>query len=93
MPSIDSLREEIEAVDVRIIAMIAERVRLAKAVGCEKAAAGYPVIDPAREAAVVSRASVLARANGLPEDDIRALYWRLVAMTRRVQLKTESSAR
>ena len=47
MPSIDSLREEIEAVDVRIIAMIAERVRLAKAVGCEKAAAGYPVIDPA----------------------------------------------
>ena len=92
-PSIDSLRAEIEAVDARLIATIAERVRLAKAVGCVKAAAGFPVIDPAREAAVVSRASVLARANGLPEDEIRALYWRLVAMARRVQLTTESSAK
>ena len=85
-PTIASLREEIEAVDERLIAAIAERVALARAIGRVKAEAGQPVIDPAREAAVVMRASVLARMAGLPEDDIRALYWKLMAISRKVQL-------
>ncbi len=84
-PTIESLRSEIEAVDARLVATIADRVRLAKAIGCAKAQSGQPVIDPAREAAVVTRASVLARQNGLPEDEIRALYWRLLALARRAQ--------
>jgi len=49
-------------------------------------AAGQPVTDPAREAAVVTRASVLARTAGLPEDEIRALYWKLLAISRKAQL-------
>ena len=85
-PTIASLREEIEAVDERLIAAIAERVALARAVGRVKAAAGQPIIDPAREAAVVMRASALARMAGLPEDEIRALYWKLMALSRKVQL-------
>ena len=85
-PTIASLREEIEAVDERLIAAIAERVALARAVGRVKAAEGQPIIDPAREAAVVMRASALARMAGLPEDEIRALYWKLMALSRKVQL-------
>lgn len=85
-PTIASLREEIEAVDERLIAAIAERLALAREVGRVKAAAGQPVTDPAREAAVVARASALARAAGLPEDEIRALYWKLLAISRKVQL-------
>ena len=85
-PSIETLRAEIEAVDAHLIATIADRVRLAKAIGCAKAQSGHPIMDPAREAAVVSRASGLARENGLPEDEIRALYWKLVAMSRRMQI-------
>jgi chorismate mutase len=85
-PTISSLREEIEAVDERLIAAIAERVALARSVGRAKVAAGQPVTDPAREAAVVMRASARARMAGLPEDDIRALYWKLMAISRKVQL-------
>ena len=91
-PAICQLRDDIEAVDARLIAALAERVALACAVGREKAAIGQPVIDPAREAAVVSRAAVLAREAGLPEDDVRALYWRLLAMSRRAQLEDLSAA-
>ena len=85
-PTISSLREEIEAVDERLIAAIAERLALARSVGRAKVAAGQPVTDPAREAAVVTRASVLARSAGLPEDEIRALFWKLLAISRKVQL-------
>jgi chorismate mutase len=79
------LRAKIERVDATIIAAIAERMHLARAVGRLKAATGQPVTDPAREAAVVARASLLAREAGLPEDEIRALYWRLLAVSRRAQ--------
>lgn len=89
MTPIESLRAEIEAVDTRLIAAIAERVSLAKRVGQVKRANGQPITDPAREAAVVARASALAREAGLPDHEIRALYWRLLAMARRVQISTE----
>jgi chorismate mutase len=87
MSSIESVRAQIELVDERLISVLAERVALAREAGRAKQAAGQPVIDPAREAAVVTRVSALARAAGLPDDDVRALYWRLMAMTRRVQLE------
>jgi chorismate mutase len=83
--SLAELRTDIERVDATIIAAIAARMQLARAVGRLKAVTGQPVTDPAREAAVVARASVLAREAGLPEDDIRALYWRLLAISRRAQ--------
>lgn len=79
-------RADIEAIDVEIINAIARRVALAREVGDAKQRAGHPVLDPAREAAVVTGAVMRARAVGLPEDEIRALYWRLVAMSRRAQL-------
>jgi len=91
--SLPELRTEIERVDATIIAAIAERMQLAQAVGRLKAATGQPVTDPAREAAVVARASVLARDAGLPEDEIRALYWRLLAISRRAQRDITCSPR
>ncbi len=87
-----ALRSEIERVDATIISAIAERLQLARAVGRLKAATGQPVTDPAREAAVVARASALARDAGLPEDEIRALYWRLLAVSRRAQHDCSSVA-
>ena len=93
MTRLNLLREAIESVDERLIAAIGERMQLVRAAGREKADVGAPVLDPAREAAVVSRASALARASGLPQDEIRALFWRLIAMSRRVQLDDRSKAR
>ena len=85
MASLSELRAAIEDVDTRLIAAIAERLALARAVGELKVADGEPVLDPAREAAVVARVSSLARSAGVPEDEIRALYWRLLSMSRRAQ--------
>jgi len=81
------LRDEIEQIDSTIIATIARRTFLAREAGRVKVASGQPITDPAREAAVVLRASVLARAAGLPEDEIRALYWQLMALSRRAQME------
>ncbi len=93
MAAVSSLRAQVEAVDQRLIALIAERLRLARAIGAMKRAAGQPVTDPAREAAVVARAAGLARDADIPEEEMRALYWRLLAMSRRVQLEGSSADR
>lgn len=84
--ALTALRGEIECVDAEIIAAIARRMELARAIRTVKQRAGQPVLDPAREAAVVARASARAREAALPEDEIRALYWKLMAMARRVQV-------
>ena len=84
---LDGVRDAIERLDAKLIMMIAERTALARAAGRLKVAAGLPVTDPAREAAVVARASRLARDAGLPEDEIRTLFWHLLAMSRRAQME------
>lgn len=83
--ALQALRAEIERTDATLIAALAERMALVRAVGQVKQAQGRAVTDPAREAAVVSRAAALAREAGLPEDEVRAIYWRILAMSRRVQ--------
>lgn len=80
-----ALRTEIERVDADLVGLIARRMTLVREVGRVKAAHGIAILDPAREAAVVTRAGALARDAGLPEDDVRALFWRLMALSRRVQ--------
>ncbi len=83
--ALGALRAEIESVDEALIGALARRMTLAREIRAVKQRAGQPVLDPAREAAVVSRASARARAAGLPEDDVRALYWQIMALARRVQ--------
>jgi chorismate mutase len=88
-PELTRLRERLEHIDRELIELIAERVRIARAVGAAKRAAGLPTLDPAREAAVVRRAASLARAAGLADDDVRAIFWHLIGCARRAQ--TEES--
>lgn len=82
-----ALRAEIEAVDAVLIDALARRMALAREIRVVKQRAGQPVLDPAREAAVVARAAARAREVGLPEDEIRALYWKVIAVARGVQVK------
>jgi chorismate mutase len=85
--TLPELRERIDRIDHALVALLAERVAVARRVGQVKAADGLPITDPSREAAVVARASRLAREAGLPDDDVRALFWQLLAITRRAQAK------
>lgn len=84
--ALGAVRAEIEAVDATIVDALARRLALVREVRAVKQRAGQAVLDPAREADVVARVGARARAAGLPEDEVRALYWRIMAMARRAQL-------
>ena len=83
------LRDEIEGVDRAMIELIAKRVGLARAVGVAKRAAGLPTLDPAREAAVIRQAAVLAREAKLVDDDVRQIFWHIIGLSRRAQLEND----
>jgi len=82
---IERARGDIERVDREIVGLIAERTRIAREIGRAKRAAGITTLDPAREAAVVRRASDLAREAGLDEEVVRRIFWQLIALSRSVQ--------
>ena len=84
-----SLRGEVERLDREMIALIGERVSLARRIGEAKRAAGLPSLDPAREAAVVRQAGLLAREAGIADEDVRYIFWHLIGLCRRVQLEVE----
>ncbi len=86
-PDLRALRRRIEHLDRQLVDIVAERIEIARRVGEVKQAHGLPTCDPAREAAVVRRAGALAREAGLPEDDVRTLFWHLIALSRRQQME------
>ena len=84
------LREEIEEIDRALITLMAQRVEAARKVGRAKRTAGLPILDPAREAAVVRRAVELAREQQLDEEEVREIYWHIIGLSRRAQLAGHS---
>ncbi|HYJ80405.1 MAG TPA: chorismate mutase [Longimicrobiaceae bacterium] len=85
--TLDTLRGRIEEIDRTLVALVAERVERAREVGEAKRALGLPILDPAREAAVVRRAGTLAREAGLADEDVRYLFWHLIGLSRRAQME------
>lgn len=84
---LERIRGEIERIDRELVGLIAVRVRLAREVGAAKRALALPTLDSRREAAVVRRAGALARDAGLPDEDIRYVFWHLIGLSRRAQLE------
>jgi chorismate mutase len=81
------IRGEIERIDRELIRLIKERVEFAREVGKTKRENGLPILDPAREAAIVRRAGELAREAGLADEDVRYLFWHLIGLSRRAQME------
>ena len=81
------LRGEIESIDRELIRLIKDRVELARQVGKAKREHDLPILDPAREAAIVRRAGELAREAGLADEDVRYLFWHLIGLSRRAQME------
>lgn len=90
-PDLPDLRDEIRAIDEELLGLVRRRLEVARRVAEAKRKAGLPVLDPAREAAVVRYAGEFAREHDLAEEDVRALYWSLVGLTRRAELTDPSS--
>lgn len=87
-----ALRVRIERTDDRIIALLVQRTALARRVGAAKVRAGLPVLDPAREAQVVRRAAARARDLGVPAEQVRILFWQIIALCRGEQLPARSAS-
>jgi chorismate mutase len=79
------LRREIEALDHRLMDLIALRCRLARAAGERKREASLPIADPAQEALVVRRAAARAREADVDEEGVRRLFWCVIGLSRKVQ--------
>jgi chorismate mutase/prephenate dehydratase len=79
------LRLEIDAIDRAIVEAIGLRVLVGTRIGEIKQELDLPVLDPAREAAVVRRAAERARDAGLDGEAVREIFWRLVGLSRRTQ--------
>jgi chorismate mutase len=83
--ALEGLRERISEVDEALVALVRERRDLAVEIGRLKAELGLPVMDPAREAAVVRRVAGLARDKGVDEELARDVIWRIMASARAIQ--------
>ena len=80
------LRAEIDELDRRIVGLLNSRAELTKAVGHEKAALGRRAIrDREREREVLLRVSI-ANEGPLPQADMLAIYRRLIASARALEM-------
>jgi len=78
-------RAEIGEIDRQIILLLRKRLELALKTGKLKRETGLPILDPEREAAVIRTAVEAARAEKLPEELVREIFWRILGMSRGAQ--------
>lgn len=90
--ALDVLRGRIETTDNAILALLKKRMGLARMIGVTKAAAGLPVLDPAREARVVRRTAARAAELGMPAEEVRSLFWSIIALCRSEQMQARVAA-
>jgi chorismate mutase len=48
---------------------------------------GLPILDPGREAQVIRGAVEAARTEGLPDEQVREIFWRILGLSRAAQEK------
>jgi len=83
--AVERLRREIDALDRRIVDLLNQRARLGREVGMHKAALGWrQARDPEREREVLLRVS-MANEGPLPQEDLLAIYRRLIEATRALE--------
>jgi len=85
--NLPSLRQRIDAIDRRLLRLLAARAALAIRVGRMKRARGLPIFDPRREANILRR---VARENSGPLS--RAAIQRIFRAILRESRKVESTA-
>lgn len=80
------LRARIDQIDQAIVALLNERAEIALEIGRHKDATGRGVRDAAREQEVIEQVTS-ASAGLFPEPELVALYRRLIAATRKIQVE------
>jgi chorismate mutase/prephenate dehydratase len=89
---LESLRAEIDALDVEIVRLLNRRVTLGLAAGRAKTRKGRPLTDVERERDVLVRIS-LANEGPLPQGELLALYRHLIeTMTHLEEIQNSRSS-
>ncbi len=90
--TLEELREQIDALDRKLVELLSERARAAQKVGHLKAATSLPVYEPAREKVVY--ANVRAANKGpLPDIELTHIYERIIDVMRALQRDELASER
>jgi chorismate mutase/prephenate dehydratase len=90
--ALSPLRERIDAIDQEIVKLLNERAQIALEIGLIKEALGRRAVrDPAREQEVLDHVT-RASAGLFPEPELLALYRKLIAATRKVQVEQRRHA-
>lgn len=84
VPELEQLRVQIDEVDQKILALVAERVRLVLAVGDVKRERNMAVYDPDRERRILDRLASLAPPP-LDGTTVRRVFERLIDEARRLE--------
>jgi chorismate mutase len=87
---LERLRAALDVIDAGIVELIARRCRVARDIGAAKRQAGEPGIDLAREATVVRQGAALASSMGVQGEEVRTIFWQLIALGRRAQAEASS---
>lgn len=82
---LSALRERIDAVDGRIVELLAERKAVVDRVAEAKRASNLPLYHPAREEDLISRRRSQAKGAGLDPDMVEEVFRRVVRASRAVQ--------
>jgi chorismate mutase len=79
------LRDEINRLNEEILEKIRERVRVALRIGEVKKRHGMPVVDRAREEAVLNHVKSLAADRGLDPEDVRRVFREIIDLCVRAE--------
>jgi prephenate dehydrogenase len=86
-PELRQAREHIDEVDRELVTLLARRAQLARRAAHAKNAIGHPVLDPVREAALLTARRKWALDEGLDPDTIEEVFRAVVRFSRSAQRK------
>ncbi|MCR5663887.1 MAG: chorismate mutase [Oscillospiraceae bacterium] len=89
--TIPQLREEIDALDEKLVALFSERMSLSRQIAAEKAALSLPIRDERRESELTAR--IRALAGEALADQAETLYRCILTLSREEQAAAAGQGR
>ncbi len=83
--SLEDLRKKIDEADTKIVRLIAERIRIAGAIGTEKKKQGKQIKDTEREERVLDNIRKVAQEEKISQGDLENIYRQIMSAAKGVQ--------
>jgi chorismate synthase len=89
--TLNELRQNIDFLDKNILLLLAERQKICKLIGEEKAKTNKPIFDKKREETVLNKRKAFAKRLSLNTHFIETFYKSLFSISKNVQIKTNKN--